>query len=183
MATEQTILSEIQEKMTALPRHLGFYYKNLKTGFEYGINEEDAFLAASVIKFPLLLHVLARAARGEISLSDKLVVENWEKMPSCGGLNQFTDAVTADIRTLCRLMIVLSDNTATNKLIRRCTIPGANAGFRQMGLKQTVLRRLLFDREASAAGLENTVSPKEMGMLLEQVYRAQKIIAGERYHK
>jgi beta-lactamase class A len=68
-------------------------------------------------------------------------------------------------------MICLSDNTATNMLIRLCGIEQLNASFRSMGLRKTVLRRLLFDREAAARGLENTICPKEMGMLLEALFR------------
>lgn len=173
MTKELQALTNIAEEMKAIPGHLGFYYKNLVTGAEYGVNENDAYLAASVIKFPLLLHVLTRANRGEIRLSDRLTVEDWEKMPSCGGLNQFTGPVEADIHTLCRLMIVLSDNTATNKLIRFCGMEQTNAAFREMGLEKTVLRRLLFDAEASRRGLENTICPREMGMLLEQLYKKE----------
>lgn len=173
MGKDLSVLKSIAREMETIPGHLGFYYKNLITGLEFGVNEADAFLAASVIKFPLLLHVLTRAAKGEISLSDRLTVENWEKMPSCGGLNQFTDAVDADILTLCRLMIVLSDNTATNKLFRFCGIENCNTAFREMGLEKTVVRRLLFDAEASARGLQNTICPQEMGYLLEQLYRGE----------
>ena len=168
---EQMVLENIARQMKALPGHVGFYYKNLVTGAEYGVRAEDAFLAASVIKLPLFLHVLKQAHAGDFSLDQRLVVEDHEKMPSCGALNSFTGAVEADIMTLCRLMITISDNTATNKLINFCSIPGANAGFREMGLEKTVLRRLLFDSEASARGLENTICPKEMGMLLESLYR------------
>lgn len=171
MTKEQSVLEAIRREMETISGHTGFYYKNLVTGLEYGIREEEAFLAASVIKLPLFLHVLQRAAEGTLDMHQKLTVEDWEKMPSCGGLNQFTGPVEADIRTLCRLMIVLSDNTATNKLFRLCGIPECNAAFRNMGLKKTVVRRVLFDREAASRGLENTVCPKEMGMLLEQLYR------------
>lgn len=170
---ECAVLESIARQMETIPGHLGFYYKNLTTGYEFGIREEEAYLAASVIKLPLYLHVLEQSAAGKIDMNGRLTVEDWEKMPSCGALTLFTGPVEADIRTLCRLMIDLSDNTATNKLIRYCTIPGANEGFRRMGLGKTVLRRLLFDAEASAAGLENTVSPREMGMLLEKLYRNQ----------
>ena len=173
MTKEQKALEEIAAEMAAMPGHLGFYYKNLVTGLTFGVREEEAYLAASVIKFPLLLHVLTRAAAGEISLSDRLTVEDWEKMPSCGGLNQFTGPVEADIATLCRLMIVLSDNTATNKLFRLCGLEQTNEAFRAMGLEKTRVRRLLFDAEASARGLENTICPKEMGLLLEKLYREE----------
>lgn len=173
MTNEQKALASIAREMESIPGHLGFYYKNLATGYEYGIRAEESFLAASVIKLPLFLHVLEQSAAGKIDLNARLTVGVQEKMPSCGALSLFTGEVDADIRTLCRLMIALSDNTATNKLINHCTIPGANAGFRDMGLETTCLRRLLFDAEASAAGLENTVSPREMGMLLEKLYTKQ----------
>lgn len=173
MTSEQQVLENIRREMEALPGHLGFYYKNLVTGLEYGIRENEAFLAASVIKLPLYLHVLQRSVEGTLDMQQKLTVEDWEKMPSCGGLSQFTGPVAADIRTLCRLMIVLSDNTATNKLLRLCGLDACNAAFREMGLYKTVVRRLLFDSEAASRGLENTICPKEMGLLLERLYQKE----------
>lgn len=171
MTKEQQVLETIAREMERIPGQLGFYYKNLVTGLEYGIRETDAFLAASVIKLPLFAHILQRAAEGTLDMEQKLTVEDWEKMPSCGALNQFTGPVEADIRTLCRLMIVLSDNTATNKLFRLCGLEQCNNAFRKMGMEKTVVRRLLFDSEAASRGLENTICPREMGRLLEQLYR------------
>ena len=170
---EQAVLESIAAEMETIPGHLGFYYKNLTTGYEFGIRETETYSAASVIKLPLFLHVLEQCAAGNMDMDEKLTVEDWEKMPSCGALSLFTGPVEADVRTLCRLMIDLSDNTATNKLIRHCTIPGASEGFRRMGLEKTVLCRLLFDAKASAAGLRNTICPWEMGVLLENLYRNQ----------
>ena len=168
---EMETLRAIAREMESLPGHVGFYYKNLVTGQEFGIREEETFLAASVIKLPLYLHVLERIGAGEMDPCEKLTIPQDHKVPGCGALSLFSGELSVDISTLCRLMIDLSDNTATNALIRRCTIPGANDGFRKLGLTKTVLRRLLFDGEASAAGLENTICPKEMGMLLEGLYR------------
>ena len=168
---ETETLCGIAREMEGIPGHVGFYYKNLVTGLEFGVREEEAYLAASVIKLPLYLHVLERMAAGEMDNSEKLTIPQDHKVPGCGALSLFPGELAVDIPTLCRLMIDLSDNTATNALIRRSTIPGANEGFRKLGLTKTVLRRLLFDREASAAGLENTICPKEMGALLEMLYR------------
>lgn len=166
MTKEQTILHSIRRQMESLPGHLGFYYKNLTTGYEFGIHEQDAFLAASVIKLPIFLYLLANA-----DLDEPISVEDSDKVPGCGALSLFPGCVETDIRTLCRLMIDLSDNTATNRLIRRCTIPVLNAFFRSLGLEKTCLRRFLFDAEASAAGLENTICPVELGQLLEALYQ------------
>lgn len=172
---ELQVLESIKKRMKALPGHLGFYYKNLVTGFEYGVGENEAYLAASVIKLPLYLHVINECEKGNMSRQDKLVVTAKDKMPSCGALSLFSDDVEVDIATLCRLMIDISDNTATNKLINHCSIDKVNEFLKEMGCENTVLRRLLFDSEASAKGIQNTICPKEIGAMLELLYRGEFI--------
>ena len=173
--SEFEVLESIREQMSRIDGHLGFYYKNLITGEEYGVGEDESYLAASVIKFPLFLHVLLECEAGRMSLDDLLLTTDEDKVPSCGALNLFTGSVSTDIRTLCRLMICISDNTATNRLIRHCTIEGIERGFLSMGLEKTKIRRLLFDSAASAKGIQNTVCPREIGTLLERLYRGEFI--------
>ena len=173
MTTEQQALDSIAREMQGIPGHTGFYYKNLVTGLEYGVRQDESFLAASVIKLPLFLYILAEWDAGRLSLDEKITVTETDKVPICGALTLFTGEVQADIRTLCQLMISISDNTATNKLIDHSTIPGAQAGFRQMGLTKTQLTRKLFDRNASRAGLRNVICPKEIGSLLAMLYRGE----------
>ena len=165
------ILEIIRNEMDSIPGHTGFYYLNLVNGDEYGVREDEVFGAASVIKLPLYMHIMAECAAGHMSLDDKLTITAADKVPICGALTLFTGDVDADVRTLCKLMISISDNTATNKLIDYSTIPGAQAGFRSMGLEKTQLTRKLFDRTASRAGLRNTICPREIGHLLAMLYR------------
>ncbi len=173
--TEQQVLQHIVQEMEGLSGHLGFWYKNLATGVSFGIRENEPYLAASVIKLPVYLHVLKMCAEGNMRLTDRITVEDKDKMPSCGALTLFTGPVTADLETLCRLMIVLSDNTATNVLIRHCGIDAINQTIRGLGLQSTVLRRLLFDMNGASNGLRNVVSPREMGDLLEMLHFGQFI--------
>ena len=168
---ELSALHAIREEMARIPGHTGFYFKNLVSGLEFGVREDEAFGAASVIKLPLFMHILKESAAGRMSMEAQLTVTAADKVPICGALTLFTDDVTCDVRTLCRLMISISDNTATNRLIDYATIPGASAGFEEMGLRVTKLTRKLFDREASKRGLRNYICPKEIGALLEMLYR------------
>lgn len=171
------VLEQIEQRMNDIPGHTGFYYKNLTTGCEFGVRENEVFGAASVIKLPLYMHVLSECAVGRMSMDKKLLVTDADKVPICGALTLFTDEVQVDVRTLCRLMISISDNTATNKLIDYSTLPGAQEGFLRMGLEKTQLTRKLFDREASRNGLRNVICPREIGMLLERLYRNEFISA------
>ncbi len=173
--SEQPVLESIRAQMQAIPGHTGFYYLNLVTGFEYNVRADETFGAASVIKLPIFLHILAECAAGQMSMEDRLTITNADKVPICGALTLFSGNVDADIRTLCRLMISISDNTATNKLIDRCTIPELQAGMQRMGLAKTQLTRKLFDRSASAKGLRNVICPREIGQLLAKLYRDEFI--------
>lgn len=166
-------LHAIQEEMRTLPGHLGFYYKNLVTGQTFGVCDDEVFGAASVMKLPLHLLILQHALDGKLRMEDKLTVTAQDKVPICGALTLFTDDITADIRTLCRLMISISDNTATNRLIDHLGIPAIQEGFKAMDLHKTVIRRKLFDRAASRAGIQNTICPREIGELLEKLYRQE----------
>ena len=163
--------NSIFSRLAALPGRIGCYYKDLTTGETCGFCAQEAFLAASVIKLPIYAVVMKLSAEGKLDLSETLLCREEDKMPPCGALCFFTGELSADIRTLCGLMITLSDNTATNLLIRRLGIDCLNEQFREMGLKSTRLERLLFDSAASARGLENRFVPEELGLLLERIYR------------
>ena len=168
--SEQQVLEQMQQEMASIPGHTGFYYHNLVSGRTFSVRGAEAFGAASVIKLPLFLHILKESAAGRMDMDEVLTVTEEDKVPICGALTLFTGPVQADVRTLCRLMISLSDNTATNKLIRRCGMETLRESFEGMGLSVTRLRRELFDSAASRRGIQNTISPEEMGMLLKQVH-------------
>lgn len=161
---------KILEKLKTAKGKIGFYYKNLITGEEICYNENDTFLAASVIKLPILAEIFRESALENVNLSEILTVKNSDKMPSCGALNLFTDEPNVDVRTLCKLMIALSDNTATNVLIKHFNIEKLNKGFDEIGLLDTKINRLLFDESAQKEGKENVIVPRELGYLLEQIY-------------
>ena len=160
-----------EARLTALPGRIGVYYKNLTDGREWGLHERKLFESASVIKLPVFAAIARMIETGETDWNERLRCRDRDKMPSCGALRYFTDEPELDLRTLCRLMIALSDNSATNLLLRRFGLERLNQEFRVMGLEQSRLERLLFDREASSRGLENRVTPIEMGTLLEQIAR------------
>lgn len=163
----------IEETLQAQKGHTGFYFRDLTTGEEMGIRLDEEFLAASVIKFPIFACIAKWEAEGKVSWDEIIQVKEEDKVPICGALTLFTGTVEADIRTLCKLMISISDNCATNLLIKRFGIPAYMEEFQHIGLKKTALNRLLFDAEASSRGIENYIVPSEMGQLLEQVYRRQ----------
>ena len=168
---DQLYKEKIQKIMERQQGHVGFYYKDLTTGEEFGYQENDQYKAASVIKLPIFMCVAKWIAEGKASWDDRIKVTHESKVPICGALTLFSDEPMVDLKTLCKLMISLSDNCATNLLITHFGIPAYKEEFQRLGLKDTVLARILFDPSPITGNLRNYIVPKEMGMLLEQVYR------------
>ncbi len=167
MKTKEKLL----EKLSALDGKIGFYYKNLVSGEVIEYNADEGFRPASVVKFPMFAEICRRAYDGRISLSDVVRVYDDEKVPGCGALRSFPGDMDVDIETLCKLMITISDNTATNVLIRYFGAESLTAGFREMGLAISSVNRRLYDYELESRGIQNVLTPREMGVLLEQIYR------------
>ena len=160
-------------RMMELPGEISVYGKDLTTDEKWAYQADAPLVAASVIKLPILVEAFRQARDGLISMDESVPIRPEQKMPSCGALTYLHDGLTVTLRDLCVLMIILSDNTATNILIERLGIEAVNATMRKLGLEKSTLRRLLFDAEAAGRGLENTVTAEEMGQLLEMLYTGE----------
>lgn len=166
-------LRSLLPRMTALPGEVSVYGKDLVTDEKWAYEADAPLVAASVIKLPILVEAFRQARDGLLSMDETFSIRPEQKMPSCGALTYLHDGLTVTLRDLCVLMIIVSDNTATNILIERLGMENVNATMRGLGLEKTTLRRLLFDSDASARGLENTITAEEMGQLLEMLYKGE----------
>jgi beta-lactamase class A len=71
------------------------------------------------------------------------------------------------------MTVAVSDNSATNVLIRRVGMENVNAMLESAGLHVTRLRRQMMDLKAASEGRENVSTPREMMTLLELIYRGK----------
>ena len=163
--------SEIKAKMDAVKGKTGFYYKNLATGETASWNGDEAFLAASIMKLPLLIAILSLRKKGQAELAEKIPVREADKLPdSCGALKSMTGEFEMDVESLARLMITISDSTATNILLDRFPPEIVGRELCALGLEKTQVNRKFYDEEKEARGIQNYFTPHEIGMLLEQIY-------------
>nr|WP_296463463.1 serine hydrolase [uncultured Acetatifactor sp.] len=167
---------EIQGLLRQFPGKTCVYYKNLVTGARVGIRETLPMVAASVIKIPILAEAFHQIRTGEHTKNEIYVLQEGDKRPSCGCLNRMHAGLPVTYEDLCNLMIVLSDNTATNILIRLLGgMDRINEDLQAMGYGTLRVNRLLFDREASARGVQNYVTAGEIGDMLERMYRGNLV--------
>lgn len=169
------------------------YAKNLDTGREFGRQPDDRVRTASTIKLPIYCALAAEVAAGRLRWDERLTLTPRHKVSGSGVLTEFSDGAELAVRDLAHLMIVVSDNTATNMLLDRISADAVNAYLDTLGLTQTrSLRKVRGDGTAlkaaegwSKAGLlpENqrfglgVSTPREMVRLLELLEQGKVVSA------
>ena len=159
--------------------------KNLKTGEEFYLNADDVMPTASLIKLPVMVETHWQAAEGKVKLDKVLTLTKGDKVQGSGILtSHFSDGATFPLKDAVRLMIVFSDNTATNMVLDQLGLPSTNARMAKLGLKETRINAKVFhadtriDQEfGKKYGLGSTTA-KEMVQLLELI-DAGKVVSPE----
>ncbi|MCQ2437749.1 MAG: class A beta-lactamase-related serine hydrolase, partial [Clostridia bacterium] len=149
---------------------VGLFVCPVDGGEPMTFNADRPLMAASVIKLAVMVAAFDDIRAGRLDGDALVTIRNADKYPSCGALTYLHEGLQVTIRDLIVLMIILSDNSATNLLIDRVGIERINACAEKLGLKGFTVRRRLFDAEASARGLENTVTAEGCGELLMRLY-------------
>lgn len=156
----------IETLLQSLPGEIGFSYFCPATGDQYAMQEELPLVAASVIKLPIMVEAFRQRESGQVDWQEEIVIRPEDKLPSCGALTYLHDGIRVTVGDLVTLMIILSDNTATNLLIDKLGMENINATCQALQLKGTKLNRKLFDAAQSAKGIENYVTAGDMCRLL-----------------
>lgn len=159
---------EWMERVRQTPGKVGVYYRPLD-GEAVGFNEDLPLIAASVIKLPVMVEAFRCIEVGELDPDERVTVPPEAKLPSCGALTYLHDGLTVTAMDLITLMIILSDNTATNLLIDRLDMEAVNRTMAELDIPGIALRRKLFDAEQSRRGVENTVTARGIGLLLTRM--------------
>ena len=167
----------IDEIIEALPGHIGVYLLNTATGEEYAHQADDPIEAASVIKLTVMAEAFRQFEAGLLDPSEAVSIRPSDKLPSCGALSYMHDGLSVTLLDLVTLMIILSDNTATNLLIDRLGMDNINAMIGSLGLRCTRLNRKLFMPELARQGIKNYVGARDMGMLLMRLAEGRVVSA------
>ena len=102
------------------------YARNLITGASYGIRENERVRTASTIKLPVMAAVFAKVRAGEARWDELITLRDEDKVSGSGVLHELSGGVKLPLRDLVHLMIVVSDNTATNLVLDRISADAVN---------------------------------------------------------
>jgi beta-lactamase class A len=157
--------------------------KHLVSGESFFCNADEVMPTASLIKLPILIEAYLQAIEGKVKLTDPITLRDADKVPGSGILTaNFSDGATFRLRDAVGLMVVFSDNTATNLVLDRIGIKPVNERMKAWGLKETRLNSKVFRGDSTSVdpartkkyGLGSTTA-REMVTLLEKLQVSDRV--------
>jgi len=182
----QTSLDQrVRAEVAQFKGKVNLFAKNLDTGTTYDLSGDTAVATASTIKMAVMVEAFARVNEGKAKWTDELILTKEKKVGGSGILNEFSDGLHLTLRDGVTLMMIMSDNTATNLVIDVLTTDAINARMAALGLKETRLMRRVFGGGESIEGKKEEnkrfglgrTTPHEMVMLLEKLARGEVVSA------
>ena len=152
-----------ENSINSLDGEVSIIFRSLgeSTCYDFELDADKVMPAASIIKLPILWSVMQKVECGEVALSDLISVQDGDMFGEFDAQHHPLTASEYAVGDLCRLMIDLSDNLASNMLIRLAGMENINSDIRECGLKDTVLRRKFLDFKTQSRGFENYTTPNE----------------------
>lgn len=166
---EQQLLRQIDE----FPGIAGIAIKELRSGKTIAIHGDELFPTASTIKIHILIQLLVMAEAGEVDLMQPITLHPTMHVGGSGVLSYLDCKVELALIDIANLMIIASDNTATNICLELTGIEPVNKLLRKLGLNQTVLRRKMMDELAAVTEKENVSTPAELVKILELLHNGK----------
>jgi beta-lactamase class A len=186
---QQTPLQRLEASILRTTRSVnatwGIYVKSLERGDEIAIDADRQMETMSTIKIPLMIEAFEQIKAGKFKLTDKYTFVEADSQPGTGTIQRLDYGAVMTVKDLITMMIIVSDNTATEVLYRMVGGPDAvNARMQKLGLKTTRAMNVpskWFPALRAAPTTEQFYrdgkspfgysTPREMGRLLEMMER------------
>jgi beta-lactamase class A len=188
-AQTQTPLQRLQASVERTTKSVnatwGIYVKSLETGEEIALDADRQMETMSTIKIPLMIEVLEQIKAGKFALTDKYTYADADTRGGTGVIRSLSPGDVLTVKDLITLMIIVSDNTATDVLYRMVGGPDAvNKRMDALGLKITRAQTFAAPWFAALGAAPSSeafyregkhpfglTTAREMGLLLEKMER------------
>lgn len=177
--SDPVLQAVLERAATTASEHGGELFcwvQRLETGETAGVQPDQQIPSASTIKIPVMIELFRQARQGRFQLSDVLPVANPWKAEGSGVLKELDAGLKLSLWDLITLMIIVSDNVASNICVELAGLDRINAAIRELGLTRTLLRRKFLGR-ASLPEADNVTCAAEMGRLAVLLARGQAVDA------
>lgn len=155
---------EAQVKAIAAEHHgeVALFAENLKTHETVALSPDTPVQTASVIKLAILYEALEQVRSGKSQFDDRITVTKADQVPGSGMLLFFDTPLTLTLKDILTMMVVVSDNSATNMAIDHLGLENIDTRIAKLGLKDTYLYKKIFT--PAPAGVVMPPDQKRFGL-------------------
>jgi len=163
----ERLRSYIESAVKGAAGEIGVVIKHIESGQGLEVNAGASFPMASVFKVPRLVDVLAQIREGKFRLDDEIGVQKTDQHLGSGLLSSLTaPGIKLSVRNLINLMMMISDNSATDILLEKVGAENVNNRLKQFGIEGISVNRTCQELIMDLAGLDYQ---KYKGLSLDQV--------------
>ena len=166
---------EIKKIISQVEGSVCINFYDLNKNNVFSINGDKKVLSASMIKLLILAELMKKISENKFSLSDTIMIADSMKTGGDGVLKELNTGHHFTLKELATLMIVVSDNQATNILIDFLGMENINQLGKELRLKKTFLGRKMMDIEARKNGYDNYTCADDISSLLKLIYQEKLI--------
>jgi beta-lactamase class A len=165
---------------------VALFAENLKTHETVALSPDTPVQTASVIKLTILYEALEQVRSGKAHFDDKITLTKADQVQGSGVLLFFDPPLSLTLKDVLTMMIVMSDNTATNLVIDHLGLENIDARIAKLGLKDTYLYKKVFTpapaemvmpADQKKFGLGKTTA-REMALVMSKIARCELAEAG-----
>ena len=146
---------------------------------EISLRADEVFPAASLAKLPIAIELMRRADLGQFDLRERFDTADEPRVGGAGVLDALDPETRLTLGDLCALMLIVSDNTASNFILDQIGMGEVNETLSRLHLKRTKLARRFMDTAARASGRDNVTSAGDM-LTLVSLIRGNALPGGRR---
>lgn len=153
----------IENYINEIDASFGISIKHLKTAEEVHIGADRLFQMASVVKVPVLVKLYHLAEQGKVNLADRVNLREEDIVPGSGVFQAMDIGLTPTIKDLATMMMIVSDNLATDKILS--IVGGVEAVQKEvnnLGLEGIYINQTIWELLSLSAGISPEPNGKEL---------------------
>lgn len=166
----ERLKTQIEGMIRSVEGEVGVAAKHIETGEEITINGDMYFPMASVFKVPVFVEIMAQIKEGRFTLDDEISIQKTDQHLGSGYLSDLdAPGIKLSVRNLINLMMMISDNSATDILLTKVGAENVNNRLRSFGLEKITVDRTCQHLIMDAVGMDYD---KYKGLSLDDVVKA-----------
>jgi beta-lactamase class A len=180
-AQPSSLDARVRAEISPFKGKVFLYAKNLDTGETYAYHGDERVRTASTIKIAVMIEAFARVSEGKAKWTDELTLTKAARYAGSGILPELGDGLRLTLQDCVRLMMTLSDNTATNMVLDYLGTDSVNGRMNSLGFKSTrIMRRVGGGGESAEGKLADNkrfglgaTTPHEMVEIMDKLERGE----------